>query len=92
MARKRRRLLVEGSRAGIDRLQTDVMNRALGTSFTNKEDIKVELAKQFDIPYQPQGSNANLRAEEAGKIGGAMGGNLVKELVRMSMKSLSKNR
>lgn len=92
MARRRRRLLIEGAHVAMDRLQTDVINRALGTSFTNKEDVKVELAKQFDIPYQSQGSNGNLRAEDAGKIGGTMGGLLVKELVRMSMESLSRNR
>lgn len=91
MARKRRRLLIEGAQA-VDRLQTDVMNRELGTSFVNKEDVKVELAKQLDIPYQSRGSNGDLRAEDAGKIGGKMGGLLVKELVRMSMESLSKNR
>ncbi|TCP60602.1 small, acid-soluble spore protein, alpha/beta type [Baia soyae] len=92
MARKRRRLLVRSARPEMDRLQTDVLNRKLGTSFSNREDLKVEIAKQFDIPYQSKGSNGGLRAEDAGKMGGMMGGLLVKELVRMSMESLSKNR
>ncbi|MDQ0417657.1 hypothetical protein J2Z48_001830 [Croceifilum oryzae] len=92
MARKRSRLLVRTAGPEVDRLQMDVMNRKLGTSFSNREDLKVEIARQFDIPYQVKGSNGALRAEDAGKIGGTMGGLLVKELVRMSMESLSKNR
>ncbi|SFX72527.1 Small, acid-soluble spore protein, alpha/beta type [Thermoactinomyces sp. DSM 45891] len=92
MARKRKRLLVGSARSEVDRLQTDVLNRKLGTAFTSREDLKVEIARQFDIPYQSKGSNRSMRAEDAGKMGGTMGGILVKELVRMSMETLSKNR
>lgn len=89
---RRRKLLVPEARDGVDQLQTEVMSEALGRNFHSKEEIKVELAKQLDVPYHQHGSNGDMRAEDAGKIGGSMGGKLVQELVRMSLKSLSKNR
>lgn len=88
--RRKRNPLVRGSRDQLDHLQTKLISRELGKSFANKEEAKLELAKELGVPLK-QGSNRDLRSEDAGKVGGAMGGRLVKELVAMSLESLKKN-
>ncbi|WP_028778178.1 alpha/beta-type small acid-soluble spore protein [Shimazuella kribbensis] len=88
--RRKRNPLVPGSRAQLDNLQTKLISEELGKSFANKEEAKMELAKELGVPLKA-GSNRDLRSEDAGKVGGAMGGRLVKELVAMSIKSLQKN-
>ncbi|WP_044642160.1 alpha/beta-type small acid-soluble spore protein [Risungbinella massiliensis] len=86
--RKKRKLLVPEARAGLDRLQTEMMNRELGMNATNTNDVKVEVANQLGISLDSY--NPDIRAEDAGKIGGAMGGKLVREMIRMSMERLAK--
>jgi len=73
----------------LDELQTDLISQELGRSFHNKEEAKLELAKELGVPLKA-GSNRDLRAEDAGKVGGAMGGRLVKELIARSLQSLEK--
>ncbi|MCH5583486.1 small, acid-soluble spore protein, alpha/beta type [Shimazuella sp. AN120528] len=87
--RRKRRPLVASSRNQLDQLQTKLLSEDLGRSFTSKDEAKLELAKELGVPLKP-GSNRDLRSEDAGKVGGAMGGRLVKELVAMSLKSLQK--
>jgi small acid-soluble spore protein D (minor alpha/beta-type SASP) len=88
--RRKRRPLVADSRYQLDHLQTKLISEDLGRSFANKEEAKLELAKELGVPLK-SGSNRDLRSKDAGKVGGAMGGRLVKELVAMSLKSLQKN-
>ncbi|MXQ53807.1 small, acid-soluble spore protein, alpha/beta type [Shimazuella sp. KC615] len=88
--RRKRNPLVPGARNQLDQLQTKLISEDLGRSFDNKEEAKLELAKELGVPLQ-KGSNRDLRSEDAGKVGGAMGGRLVKELIQMSLQSLEKN-
>lgn len=88
--RRKRRPLVANARNGLDQLQTKLISQDLGRSFANKEEAKLELAKELGVPLKPE-SNRELRSVDAGKVGGAMGGRMVKELVAMSLKSLQKN-
>jgi hypothetical protein len=71
----------------LDQLQTKLISEDLGRSFPNKEEAKLELAKELGVPLKA-GSNRDLRSEDAGKVGGAMGGRMVKELVALSLQSL----
>lgn len=88
MARRRKnRLLIPNSRKEMDSLKTNVMSKILGANITNPDDVRMEVAKQLDIPLKEQG-NGELKAEQAGKIGGVIGGNMVKELVRMAQKTM----
>ncbi|PRZ17432.1 small acid-soluble spore protein alpha/beta type [Laceyella sediminis] len=92
MARKRKkRLLNPAARQGMDLLKKNVMGKALGKHIASPDDVSMEVAKQLGIPFQERG-NGELKAEDAGKIGGAIGGSMVKELVRMAEASLAHNR
>lgn len=50
--------------------------------------VKFEVAKQLGVPLEPQ-NNGSLTTEEAGHIGGRIGGAMVKEAVRMAMEKLA---
>lgn len=53
--------------------------------------VKYEVAKQLGIPLQ-QGYNGHLTTESAGKIGGQIGGSMVREMVRIAQQNLIQNR
>lgn len=55
---------------------------------TNQDKGKYEVARELGIPLN-KGYNGNIRASDAGKIGGAIGGNMVKEMVRMAEQQLA---
>jgi hypothetical protein len=89
MARRRKnRLLISNARQEMDSFKTNVMSKVLGTNITSPDDVSMEVAKQLDIPLKEQG-NGELKAEDAGKIGGAIGGNMVKELIRMAQSAMA---
>ncbi|MHA7139360.1 small, acid-soluble spore protein, alpha/beta type [Rossellomorea arthrocnemi] len=79
----RRKLLVPESRAAMDQLKAKVS----GTQ--DPKQAKYEIAKEQGIPLQ-RGYNGKLTSEQAGKVGGRIGGNMVKELVRMAQENLNK--
>lgn len=86
MARKRRnRILVPEARTGLDQLKAKVA----GTS--NHDQAKFEAAKEVGVPLE-EGYNGRLTSVEAGKVGGRLGGSMVKELVKMAQENLSKNK
>ncbi|SFI95757.1 small, acid-soluble spore protein, alpha/beta type [Thermoflavimicrobium dichotomicum] len=87
--RKKRQPLVPEARQELDQLQVKLINQALGTQAKNPEEMKMEMAKQLGILYNQQG-NEDMKAKDAGKIGGAIGGQLVKKLVQMSLDALSR--
>ena len=84
MARKNRnKILVPEARENLDQLKAKV-------SGTNKpEDAALEVAKELGIPLK-EGYNGKLTSEEAGKVGGRIGGSMVKELVRMAQENMKK--
>lgn len=83
MARRRRRILVPEAQQGLDQLKAKVA----GTN--TPEDAKYEVAKEVGVPLE-KGYNGRLTSVEAGKVGGRLGGNMVKELVKMAQENLSK--
>jgi small acid-soluble spore protein D (minor alpha/beta-type SASP) len=78
----KRKLLVPESRAAMDQLKA----RVSGTEDPNA--AKYEIAKEQGIPLQ-RGYNGKLTSEQAGKVGGTIGGNMVKELVKMAQKNIT---
>lgn len=86
MARKRRRrLLVPEARDALERLKMDVMG------VTTPEDAIFKAAEQQSVPLQP-GDNGNLTAREAGKIGGPIGGQMVKKLIALAQMQMINER
>lgn len=86
MARKRK-LLVPESREGLEKLKAHVISRQLGRPIP-AEQVKFEVAKQVGVPLS-SGYNGELKTKNAGKVGGEIGGQMVKELVRMAQENLT---
>jgi small acid-soluble spore protein D (minor alpha/beta-type SASP) len=79
----RRKILVPEARDALDQLKAKVSGSA------DPKEAKYEIAKEKGIPLK-KGYNGRLTSEEAGKIGGRMGGNMVKELVKIAQENLNK--
>ncbi|WP_313891332.1 alpha/beta-type small acid-soluble spore protein [Psychrobacillus sp.] len=86
----RNKILVPSAREELDKLKTRVM-KDMGYDVDNKKpgNVKYEIANELDIPLK-KGYNGQLTSEQAGKIGGPIGGNMVKELVRMAQEQMLK--
>ena len=85
MAKKNRnKILVPEARENLDQLKAKVS----GTS--KPEDAALEVAKELGIPLK-DGCNGKLSSAEAGKVGGRIGGSMVKELVRMAQENMKKD-
>ncbi|MNF09608.1 Small, acid-soluble spore protein, alpha/beta type [compost metagenome] len=69
--------------------KADVMRREGYTVDPNHpDDVKYEVAKELGIPLQ-SGNNGNLTTEEAGHIGGRIGGSMVREMIRLAQEQLA---
>lgn len=53
----------------------------------NPGHVKYEVAKEQGISLK-EGYNGQLTSEQAGKIGGPIGGNMVKEMVKMAQEQM----
>ena len=85
MAKKNRnKILVPEARQELDLLKAKVIGTA------KPEDAALEVAKELGIPLK-EGYNGKLTSAEAGKVGGRIGGNMVKELVKMAQENLRKD-
>ncbi|MEK8126485.1 alpha/beta-type small acid-soluble spore protein [Paenibacillus filicis] len=91
MARRRsRHPVVPGAGQALDAFKADVMHRAGYTSVSAQpEQVKYEVAKSLGIPLQRTG-NGSLSTEQAGKIGGQIGGRMVREMIRMAQEQLAR--
>jgi hypothetical protein len=87
---RRRRLLVPEAQHGMDQLKGNVMKQdGYEVSSGNPNDVKYEVAEELNIPLQ-HGKNGHLTSKQAGKIGGQIGGRMVKELIKMAQETLNK--
>ncbi|MFC0214499.1 small, acid-soluble spore protein, alpha/beta type [Paenibacillus chartarius] len=88
MARRRsNRPLVPHAGRALDQFKADVMRRE-GYQAARPEQVKFEVAKSLGIPLDPR-YNGQLQTEDAGRIGGQIGGAMVREMVRMAQQKLS---
>lgn len=86
----RRKALVPEARNALDNFKGKVMEEK-GYQVDQREpnNVKFEVAKEQGIPLK-KGYNGHLTSEQAGKVGGPIGGNMVKEMIRMAQEQLSK--
>jgi small acid-soluble spore protein D (minor alpha/beta-type SASP) len=89
MARRRNhRVLVQGAEPGLDLLKAKVMkDKGYNVNLNQPNQVKFEVARTLGIPLRP-GYNGQLKAEDAGKIGGPIGGSMVREMIRMAQQKL----
>lgn len=82
------RILVPEARKQLNQLKVDVMKANGFTVDDERPDaVKFEIAKELGIPLSEE-YNGKLTSEQAGKIGGPIGGNMVKEMVRLAQEQL----
>jgi small acid-soluble spore protein D (minor alpha/beta-type SASP) len=84
--RGRNRLLIPEARRAMDQFQSDVMQRE-GYS-TDAHNVKYEVAKQLGVPLEP-GNNGQLTTEDAGKVGGKIGGAMVRDMIKLAQQQLN---
>lgn len=80
---RRNRILVPEARKGLDELKAKVAN------VQNPENAKFEAAEEAGVPLK-EGYNGHLTPRQAGKVGGRLGGSMVRELIKMAQVSLNK--
>jgi hypothetical protein len=86
----KRKILVPDAREALDAFKGKVMAKAgYLTDSEHPNNVKYEVAKELNVSLQ-QGYNGNLKAGQAGKIGGNIGGNMVREMIKMAQQNLNK--
>ncbi|AOV07086.1 alpha/beta-type small acid-soluble spore protein [Sporosarcina ureilytica] len=88
---KNNKILVPEAREGLNKLKADVMKKqGYRVPKDNPDNVKFEIADELGIPLS-KGNNGQITAENAGKIGGSIGGSMVKEMVRMAQQQMLNN-
>ncbi|MEK4485093.1 alpha/beta-type small acid-soluble spore protein [Psychrobacillus sp. FSL H8-0484] len=84
----RNKILVPSARDELDKLKARVMKeQGYNVDINNPNDVKYEIADELSIPLN-KGYNGKLTSEQAGKIGGPIGGNMVKEMIKMAQEQM----
>ncbi|MDQ0976692.1 small acid-soluble spore protein D (minor alpha/beta-type SASP) [Neobacillus niacini] len=83
--RNRNKILVPEARNGLDALKAKVVQTQ------DPENAKFEAAEEVGVPLK-KGYNGQLTSHEAGKVGGRLGGSMVRELVKMAQENMAKKR
>lgn len=91
MSRRRsRRLVVPGAEQGVNAFKAEVMRREGYPVDANRpDDVKYEVAQSIGVPLKP-GDNSQLTTEQAGHVGGRIGGTMVREMIRLAQEKLTK--
>ncbi len=92
MARRRsRRPVVPGAEPGLERLKAEVM-RDLGYPVDpdRPDTVKYEVASTQGVDLKP-GYNGGLTTKAAGKVGGPIGGAMVREMIRIAEQKLARS-
>lgn len=88
MGRKRRSYAVPNVEQHMKSFKAEVMKKeGYAVDAERPDDVKYEVAKEIGVPLST-GHNGELTTEEAGHIGGKIGGSMVKELIRIAQEKL----
>jgi hypothetical protein len=87
---RRRKLAVPGAEEGVNAFKAEVMSReGYSVDPARPDDVKYEVAEELGVPLQ-RGRNGQLTTEEAGQVGGTIGGAMVREMIRLAQEKLSR--
>ncbi|TVY00296.1 alpha/beta-type small acid-soluble spore protein [Paenibacillus cremeus] len=87
---RRRRPMVPGAGHALDQFKAEVMRKEGYAVNPNQPDsVKYEVARTLGVPLQAPGNNGQLTTEQAGKVGGQIGGSMVREMIRMAQEKLA---
>ncbi|GIP33163.1 alpha/beta-type small acid-soluble spore protein [Paenibacillus sp. J2TS4] len=86
---RRRRLLVPQAGQGLEQLKSEVMKQAgYRVNPARPDQVKYEVANSLGIHMNRDG-NGQMTTEDAGKVGGKIGGAMVKEMIQRAKDQLS---
>ncbi|HET7628637.1 MAG TPA: alpha/beta-type small acid-soluble spore protein [Bacillales bacterium] len=84
----KRRILVPEARDEMDKLKQQVMaDQGYPVDPNEPKNTKYAVARQEGVPLK-KGYNGDLKAKEAGQVGGNIGGNMVRDLIKRAENSL----
>ncbi|MFC7681957.1 alpha/beta-type small acid-soluble spore protein [Paenibacillus sp. GCM10028914] len=88
MARRNNKYVVPEAAREIQAFKAEVMKQeGYKINPSRPDDVKYEVAKELGIPLK-SGGNGGLTTEEAGHIGGKIGGSMIREMIRMAKQNL----
>lgn len=88
--RSRRTPIVPEAGKSLDAFKVAVMKQeGYAVSPEQPDNVKFEVARTLGIPLT-SGDNGQLTTEDAGKIGGQIGGAMVREMIKMAREQLKK--
>jgi hypothetical protein len=80
--------MIPEARQGLEQLKLQVMREhGYVTNAAGPDQVKYAVAERVGVPLQ-HGYNGKITTEQAGKIGGNIGGPMVRELIRRAKESL----
>lgn len=90
MARRRsRQYAYPVSQDSIESFKAQVMEKhGYPVDTAQPGNVKYEVARTLGVPLRP-GDNGSMKTEDAGRIGGQIGGAMVKEMIRMAQAHLA---
>jgi hypothetical protein len=90
MTRRNRRILIPEAQSALDYFKGKVMAKeGYKVDQEHPNDVKYEVAEGLGIPLK-ESDNGKLTTEQAGKIGGAIGGNMVREMIKLAEQKIIK--
>lgn len=88
---RRRNLAVPGAEQAVKAFKGEVMRKeGYAVDPQRPDDVKYEVAEELGIPLHPGGGNGKLTTEEAGQVGGQIGGTMVREMIRLAQEKLAR--
>jgi small acid-soluble spore protein D (minor alpha/beta-type SASP) len=79
------KLLVPEARNGLNTMKANMFNQ------TDPAAAKFEAAKEQGVTLN-KGYNGGLSSHDAGRVGGKIGGNMVKEMIKMAEETLAEKK
>ncbi|MGG1314055.1 alpha/beta-type small acid-soluble spore protein [Cohnella laeviribosi] len=89
MGRRKRSYVVPGAEQGMQHFKADVMKQeGYAVNPNRPDDAKFEVAKDLGVPLRPR-DNGELSTESVGRVGGKIGGPMVREMIRLAQERLA---
>jgi predicted exporter len=85
-------LVIPEAAAGVERFKAEVMRqKGYSVNMNEPQNVKYEVARSLGVPLS-QGYNGQLSTEQAGKVGGEIGGTMVREMIKLAQQKLMETR
>lgn len=87
--RRRNKLVVPEARQALDNLKAKVLQEySMVPQGVKADEVTSQVARKIGIPFSND-YNGDLTTKNAGKIGGNIGGKMVRELVKMAQQQIA---